>query len=297
LVGGNLSFIAASLGHEVLGTTCKHPVEVPGCQTITLDLRSPIPALRSLQHQRFDCIIHTAAITNPDYCELHKTEAWRVNVEGTRHLANWCQQMGYYLIYFSTDLVFDGEKGLYSEEDPPNPLSYYATTKLEGERVVSESRVEYCIVRSAVVYGWNITKKMSFSEWILDCGRRGKEATLFLDQYRSPILVNNLAHVILDIAGKRLKGLLHVGGPERIDRFTFGLKLVETFKMNKRFIKGVRMKDFPFQARRPMDCSFDIGRLRRVCNIELLDVREGLKRFKELEEEGYVERLTGVLRG
>ena len=221
LLGGSLAFIAVAR-HEVHATYHRHPVTIAGCQMHRLDLADRRQIARLVESVNPHVVVHTAAMTNADECERKKDEAWQINVVATDHLAQACQQAGSKLIYISTDLVFDGQKGGYSEEDTPNPLSYYGQTKLEAERLLTRYDLSYCSIRSALMYGWNIRSgKVCHTEWMLRALKAGQYVDLFADQYRSPILVNNLCEAILDICHKDLQGIYHIGGSQ-LDFATLG---------------------------------------------------------------------------
>ena len=307
LLGGNLAFIAAAR-HEVRATYRRPPVVIAGCQMHQLDLADGRQISRLIESIDPHVVVHTAAMTNADECEKRKYEAWQINVVATEHLARACKQAGSKLIYISTDLIFDGQKGWYAEEDEPNPLSHYGQTKLEAERLLTRYDLNYCIIRSALMYGWNIRPdKLCHSEWMLAALRAGQSINLFTDQYRSPILVNNLCEVVpstrlrrrpefiegtgLDICHKDLRGIYHVGGPQRVSRYDFGRALTQVYGFGEERLNPTAQDEAGLTAPRPRDCSLDTAKAQADLDVPLLDVQAGLRRFKELEEAGYVERL------
>ncbi|MFQ6016463.1 MAG: SDR family oxidoreductase [Anaerolineae bacterium] len=291
LLGGNLALMAAR-EHEVYATYYRHRTVLKGCQMVRLNLTDEKQIHDLVADIKPEVVVHTAAMTDADRCEGEKEQAWRVNVTGTAHLVGACARTGSRLIYVSTDLIFDGRKGLYSEEDDPNPLSYYGRTKLEGEKVLAGHGVNCCILRSALMYGWSPHPgKPSSSEWVLEGLRAGRALNLFDDQYRSPILVNNLGEAILDICQQELQGLYHLAGPERISRYHFARILAEVFDLNTELLRPGSLDKARLAAARPRDCSLRVEKARQVLNVELLDPRRGIQRLKELEDGGYVEEL------
>ncbi len=291
LLGGNLAFIAAA-SHQVHATYHRHPVTIPGCRMHPLDLADKRDIARLLESVQPDVVVHTAAMTSPDECERRRDDAWRVNVEGTEHLARACQKAGSKLIYINTDLIFDGQKGWYSEEDEPRPILYYGQTKLEAERLLVRHDLNYCSLRCALMYGWNLRpEKLCHAEWMLKALRADQPINLFTDQYRSPILVNNLCAAILAVCRKDLQGIYHVGGPQRISRYDFGRELARVYGFAEEHLHPISQDEAGLTAPRPRDCSLDTTKAQAALDVHLLDVQAGLRRFKELEETGYVARL------
>jgi dTDP-4-dehydrorhamnose reductase len=121
--------------------------------SLKLDITNAAEASNLFGKLKPDAVVHTASETNVDRCETEREHAWKVNVEGTGNVAEACKKVHAKLVYISTDYVFDGEKGLYDEEDEPNPVNYYGLTKLEGEKQVTEQCKNYAILRASVLYG------------------------------------------------------------------------------------------------------------------------------------------------
>lgn len=292
LLGSNLAFMAAGEGMETYAAYYSHPVKIAGSATFSLDITQASDVFQKIEEIQPDIIIHTAAITNPDVCEEDKDLACRVNVTGTGNLVQAAKITRAKFIYLSTDLVFDGCSSFYREDDTPNPLSYYARTKLEGEKIVAANSKNYCVVRTAVIYGPSI-QGGSFSEWIIQRLKEGKQVPLFVDQFRSPILVTNLARALLEICRRDITGLYHLGGADRLNRLDFGRILARKYGFPEDNLSPVAMDNFGFKAPRPKDCSFDIRLAEKTFNVRLLGAKEGIKELKELEVEGYPEQIKG----
>lgn len=227
-----------------------------------------------------DIVIHAAAETNVDKCESNKDHAFRVNAKGTKILAKTCKEVDAGIIYVSTDYVFDGEKGQYTEEDEPNPVNYYGLTKLMGEKHVSEICGSFVIIRTSVLYGLH-PEKPNFAEWVIITLAEGKPLAVVEDHYNSPTLAENLAEVILNIIDKKLEGVYHTAGSERISRYGFALEIAETFNLDKSLIKPIKMSELKaWIAKRPKDSSLCVDKVKEEINIELLDVTQGLKEMK-----------------
>jgi len=226
-------------------------------------------------------VIHTASETNVDKCETEKVHAWKVNVEGARNIADACQKVNAKLVAISTDYVFDGEKGLYTEEDTPNPINYYGVTKLEGEKQVINYCKNYAILRTSVLYGWHPWKQ-NFATWVINKLRQQQEINIVEDHYNTPTLADNLAEMALEVAEKDLQGLYHASGNERISRYEFAKKIAETFGLNSDLIKPVKTSQMAaWTAKRPRDSSLDTGKIRKQLKTKPLNITEGLNKMRE----------------
>jgi len=260
------------------------------CYVYSLDITKRPNLIKLVRTINPHYIIHTAALTNVDYCETHRDEAWKTNVRGTRNLVIAADKIESKVIYVSTDSVFDGKKGMYTEEDTPNPMNFYAVTKLEGEKIVCNSTSPFTIIRTNI-YGWNARKKLSIAEWMLNTMLEQKELTLFSDVFFTPTLVNNLANVIVEILEQELSGVYHIAGSEKCSKFHFGLVLAEVFDLDRSLIKSISLKEGNLTAKRPMNPSLSIQKIRKKVKTKLLNVKEGLVEFKSLQDKGYVNEL------
>ena len=286
LLGANLVMEARSRSEKVLATFNKNPVHFPDVKCVQMDLRNEnqIKDVLMIYHPR--CVIHCAAITNVDWCEEHPSETKQIHEGVTRNLARIANEIGSSMVYISTDSVFDGKKGNYSEKDPPNPLNVYAKTKLEGEFAIKEELEKHLIIRTNI-YGWNIQAKKSLGEWMLDQFERNNLFPGFRDVIFSPILVNDFSNIILDLLEKETWGLLHVGSSIPCSKFEFGKCIAEIFNLNKDLIQPALIDSIPFNAQRPKNTSLVVSKVQKILMKDMPDVREGLTKFKKYRDTGY----------
>ena len=274
-VGGHV--IDQALGEwEIYATYQKHPFTIKGVNSIQLDLENDEKIFKAVKDIQPDVMVHTAACSDIDLCEKNKIRTFRINSEVTAQLAQLSTQIGCRMIYISSDMVYDGEKGNYSETDKTQPISVYGKSKLVGEENVIAYASNYAIARLALVYGPPKTGSNSFSEKILERVRRGKTMPLFTDQYRSPILVSNAAEALLELAESDFNGILNLGGSEKVDRYSFGLQLAEVRGFDRSILKPVSMSEVSFGVQRPRDISMDVSKATSILKTELLDCQEGL---------------------
>lgn len=263
--------VLADENYEIITTHHKHPSK----ETIPLDIKEGEMVRKTIKNINPDVIIHTAALTNVDYCEDHQQEAWELNVQGTKNLVDACQENCSKLIYISTDFVFDGDKGLYKEEDETNPLGYYAYTKLKGEEQVKNSSLDYVIARVSVLYGWH--SQPNFVTWVLEELKSGNNINIVIDQYNSPTLADNAAQAVLRMIELDKTGLYHTAGRERISRYDFALKIAQEFDQDPALIRPIKSKDLVQKARRPADSSLSVEKIQNDLNIRMLNIKEGLE--------------------
>ncbi|MBN2029564.1 SDR family oxidoreductase [bacterium] len=275
LVGGHLVQLARAKW-DVFATFYRHPFSFSGVHAVSMDLTRPDDVHRVVEKITPDVIIHCGALSDLDLCEKEPELCYRINAEATGILAELSSDMDCRLIYTSTDMVFDGQKGFYSESDKTRPINLYGKAKQDGEERIKDSCPQYVIARVALVYGRPVIRGNSFSEKILNRIQNGKTVFLFEDQYRSPILVANLAQALLELVELPFVGTLHLGGKDRVDRYTFGLKLAELKQIPTSLIVPSRMQDVETAAPRPLDVSFDISKTQHLLKTKLLGYHEGL---------------------
>ncbi len=284
-LGSNIAFMASKY-FDVFATYLSHPHQILGCQLVALDVRDRIQAGEVFRIVKPDLVIHTVALVDVDYCEGHPEDAISVNVGGTRNIALACKEIGAKMIYISTDSVFDGKKGMYEEKDAPFPMNVYAKTKLEGGLITQDIVASSIIARTAF-YGWHpiSSSTLSLAEWVIGGLREGRELNMFSDVFFTPIFVNNLAQVLMEMFHAGLSGIYHVGGSQRCSKFEFGQAIAQAFGLDKNRIHAVSIDEANLRSLRPKDISLDIAKISQVGSIHtrLFDFEDGIALFRGLE--------------
>ncbi len=228
-----------------------------------------------------DVVVHAATLTDVDKCELNRELAWKINVEGTRNVAEASLRAKAFLIYVSTDYVFSGEKGCYKETDPPDPINYYGVTKLKAEETALSILPDCCIARTSVIYGATpAAGKVNFALWLLNKLKAGEKVRIVTNQWNSPTLNTSLSDMVLDVALQRLGGVFNLCGASRVSRYDFALGLAETFGLNKALIEPVDASCFNWPAKRPKDSSLDVSKAKRFLCVEPLELASALALLK-----------------
>jgi len=271
------SFVEA--GYEVYATHhSQGPVDLGGVKWVRVDLGDPRQVDGVLGDVRPEVVIHCAAYTDVDGCEVNKQYAYTVNYVATRLLAGGVARRDGFLVYVSTDYVFDGERGMYREDDVPNPVNFYGLSKLLGE-VAVESLLEgsSTVVRVSGLYGYSPTGKRNFGVRALEDLSQGRVVYAFEDQYLSPTYVPQLAQGITRIVERGITGTLHVAG-ERLSRYEFALILAEELRADRSLVKPASLGSAKLVARRPRDSSLDTSRATGE-GLALRPVRECVRDF------------------
>jgi len=255
-IGGHLIQLATRLGYSVYGTkNTTDAIEQEDAQVVSLDITNAVSAQKVIEKIKPQVIIHAAAISNAEYCFKNPQEAYSVNVSGTKNIAQIAQKIGAHLIYVSTDLVFDGMKGNYNEEDIPTPTTVYGKTKFEGEKIVHEVNENFTITRLSWVYGKSANHAANFLEKMLCALKQNENIKLFFDEYRSPVFVVDACNALLALSQSKSKGIFHIAGPERMSRLDFGLIAAEIFKIDNSLIIPSSSDFVNLSEKRPKDCS------------------------------------------
>ncbi|MDD1773040.1 MAG: dTDP-4-dehydrorhamnose reductase [Methanomassiliicoccales archaeon] len=285
LLGQHVTAEALERGYNVLGTFHDTSVPPSGIEAARLDITDEDETHEVLRRFAPEGVILTSALTNVDYCERNPSKAWAVNAEGTLNVVQACGLVGAKLLYVSTDYVFNGEKGSpYMEFESPDPLSIYARTKLEGERLTMDASTRNLVCRVSVLYGWNkLSPKQNFVTWVIDSLRRGKEVPLFHDQTASPTYAPHCAKVLLGLLESNLRGIFHASGPDCASRYDIGMKVAEVFQLDASLVKRTTTEGSKLIARRPACSCLDVGKVERELNMKMLPVEEGLRDMRATE--------------
>ncbi|MBI4052731.1 MAG: SDR family oxidoreductase [Candidatus Diapherotrites archaeon] len=220
-----------------------------------------------------------ASLTNVDACEADPAKAAGVNVLGAKNVLDACIEFNARPVFFSTDFVFDGEKGDYRENDLPNPLNVYGKTKLEAERLFLK-RADALVLRISSLYGRNSENdKQTFLNWVLGSLSAGKSVPVFTDQKTSPALIDDIAGACLKLLDRDAHGLFHCTGSEAVSRFGFAEKAAEVFGLDKSLLRSVSSDEVWQAAKRPRDSSLCIKKLEGK-GVAMSDVSQGLEKVK-----------------
>jgi dTDP-4-dehydrorhamnose reductase len=227
---------------------------------------------------RPDAIINTAAMTNVDACESQHKECWSLNVTAVENLVKVSNEFNIHLVHLSTDFVFDGEKGPYSEEDEPNPLSLYGRSKWESEKIVINSGLErWSIARTIIVYG--VVENMSRSNvvlWAKGALEKGEPINVVDDQFRSPTYALDLAKGCLSIVEKEKSGIFHLSGKDLMSIIELVYRVADYYGLDKSRINPIKSAVLNQAAKRPPYTGFNLTKANELLDYYPLSFEEGL---------------------
>jgi|LAHU01.1.fsa_nt_gb dTDP-4-dehydrorhamnose reductase len=262
---------------ELWGTFASHPVDIPRCRMEHLDLEGGGDPEGLVRRVEPDAVLHAAALIDVDLCEREPARVRRVNAEATGLLAAAAAETGARLVYFSSDMVFDGTKGMYAEEDEPSPISVYGKTKLEGERLALRAAPSNIVARLSLMYGTGPAAHGSFLGWMRGRLEKGEAVNLFTDQYRTPLYVRDVCRAVERILARpEVCGVYHLAGPERMNRYEFGRRAAGAFGFPERLLNPVRMDEMRGFMPRPKDNSMDNRKAARELGVRFTEAANGL---------------------
>ena len=280
LYGSKVAELATARNYEVYSGYSR---DQPVCgASIQFDVSDKNQVEKAFKKVNPEVVVHAAALTDVDKCETNKELAWRINVEGARNIAEAAKTTRAFLVYISTDYVFSGETGQYTEADCPDPINYYGLTKLKAEELVKDLIGECCIARGSVIYGSTpAAGKVNFALWLLNKLKRNEQAKIVTDQWNSPTLNTNMAGMTLEIIERKLTGTFHLSGATRISRYDFAKKIAEVFNLDSNLISPTTSAEFSWPAKRPRDSSLDTAKARQTLKNKPLQIKQALEIMKQ----------------
>lgn len=286
LLGQHLTKLLLDNNYRVVATSrgeSKLPFEPSDSFTYhAMDITNPMETFKIMSLERPEVVVHAAAMTQVDDCELHPQQCERINVQGTSQILTDAETFSSHFIYLSTDFVFDGEKGNYSEEDETKPISLYGFTKMQSEAMVQTSDVPFAIVRTCLVYGNLLSgKRNNIISWVKENLEQGKNIKVVTDQLRTPTYVEDLAKGILLIIQQKAEGIFHISGKDRLSPYDIAVKTAGWFNLDKNLIEKADAATFKQPGRRPLKTGFVIEKARRELGYEPMSFDEALRKFAD----------------
>jgi dTDP-4-dehydrorhamnose reductase len=284
LLGFNFAMTAGRRKIRTMALYNAHPFQIPGIETVQVDLLDEDRTRRLIAGFAPDWIVHCAAATNVDWCQTHAGECQLLNVDLSRRMARIAREHDAGLVHISTDSVFDGTRGGYAEGHPAAPVNVYAASKLAGEQAVLEECERSMVVRTNF-YGWNLQGKESLAEWVLHRLEAGHSVPGFCDIVFTPILANDLSEIILEMMARRLRGIFHVAGSQACSKYDFARWVAAEFGFDPGSVRRARAAGArKLIAPRPADTSLCTDKICGALGMAMPGALEGIRRFKELRD-------------
>ena len=249
---------------------------------ISIDITEKEELDKKLEQIQPDYIINTAAMTQVDDCETNKQACDILNVDVVKWMTRFASKLKTHIIHLSTDFIFDGKKGYYKETDKPNPLSYYGLSKLKSEQVLKDSKINFTILRTILVYGKVFDMSRSnIVLWVREMLEKNKEITIVDDQYRMPTYVEDLAMACKIAMDKKALGIYHISSNTLLSVYEIAQQIAETFDLNKNLIKPISTSTLNQKAPRPAKTGFDLSKTNNELRFYPKSFKEDLQIFKE----------------
>ncbi|MBC6109721.1 SDR family oxidoreductase [Pedobacter fastidiosus] len=278
---GRVKLIATSKGKN------RYPTQ-NGYLYAEMDILNPEQVKQVIDKYKPDSIIHTAAITNVDTAEADKALCHRLNVDAVQTLISLCEEKNIQLVHLSTDFVFDGANGPYKEDDAVNPLSYYGESKVMAEELLKNSKANWAILRTILVYG--ITNDMSRSNivlWAKGALEKGLPINVVNDQWRMPTLAEDLAEACILAVEKNARGIYNVSGKDYMSIADLVRKVADYWALNQSIISEISSESLNQTAKRPIRTGFVLDKTIKDLGYNPHSFEEGLKIVDEQMKKNY----------
>lgn len=263
---------------NVYGTYFSKAVEIPGVNLAKVNLTDFQELKRLFEEIKPAGVIHTAAQSNPNFCQVHRDETYPINVTASWNIAGLCADYSIPCAFTSTDLVFNGLNPPYKETDPVSPINYYAEQKVLAEQGILERYPKTAVCRMPLMFGIAPPGATSFIQPFIKILREGKELSLFTDEFRTPASGKTAASGLL-LALEKVEGIIHLGGKERASRYEFCRLMAEVLELPQEKLKTCLQKDVPMAAPRPSDVSLDSSKAFAL-GYQPLSIREELEALR-----------------
>ncbi len=255
--------------------------KIPNYTYLNIDIAELETLQKQIQKIEPDIIINCAAMTNVDVCEENKTECDIVNVQAVKTLAEYCKTSNCKLLHLSTDFIFDGKKGFYSEDDLPNPINYYGLSKLKSEKILTKNLDNFVIIRTILVYGTTQnTNRGHIVSWVIDNLKQNKPIRVVSDQLRMPTMVNDLVTAIDLSLKKDAKGIFHISSNELFSILDIAKIVAKEFKLNTALIQPISTEELTQKANRPLKTGFNLDKAKKVLDFTSKSFIQQIKEYK-----------------
>ncbi len=245
---------------------------------VPLDVTDAVQVRQVLTQEQPTHLIHTAAMTQVDECELNQAACWAQNVTSVEYLATVCAELDIHLTHLSTDFIFNGKEGPLAEDAVPDPISHYGASKLAAERVVQATPgLRWAIARTVLVYGiLHGGGRSNIVLWVRDSLRKNQKIKVVTDQWRTPTLAEDLALGCWLLAQHSVQGIYHISGRELLTPFDMAEQVADFFDLDKSLLERVDSSTFTQPARRPPRTGFIIAKAERELGYQPHSFAEGI---------------------
>lgn len=266
---------------EFLGVSMEDASFIPGIDYLKVDISQRQEVKRAVLDFYPDFIVNAAAFTNVDLCESQRETAWKVNVKGVEFMCEGARITDAHLIHFSTDYVFNGKSGPYSENDKPDPVGYYGRTKLASENAIRLTAPSYTVFRINVLYGVAHYGRPDFVRWVVSSLRENKTIRIVKDQINNPTFIDDAVQGISKAIEFRKTGIYNIGGREFLSRLDFTYRIAGYFDLDKTLITVINTSELNQAARRPLNSGLYTIKAETELGFIPTDIEESFRMMKD----------------
>jgi len=262
---------------DILTTFYKNHISIKNVRSFQYSFPNDLNNLRELlEKEKPDVLVNTMGYSNIDFCELNKSDTEMLHVEVTEKICKLCENIGTKQIFLSSDYVFDGEKGNYSEDDVPNPVNYYGLSKLKAEQLILKNPIN-TVIRTSVIYDWDYRAR--FFNSVIKNLQNNQEINATTDVYNSVTFLDNLVESIFKVITLNQNGIFHVVDSACVNRFEFAEMIAKIFRLDKNLIKTVSVQDEPKNiAKRPKNACLNNSKAKKELGLNFNTIEEGVSR-------------------
>ncbi len=262
---------------DILTTFYKNHISIKNVRSFQYSFPNDLNNLRELlEKEKPDVLVNTMGYSNINFCELNKSDTEMLHVEVTEKICKLCENIGTKQIFLSSDYVFDGEKGNYSEDDVPNPINYYGLSKLKAEQLILKNPIN-TVIRTSVIYDWDYRAR--FFNSVIKNLQNNQEINATTDVYNSVTFLDNLVESIFKVITLNQNGIFHVVDSTCVNRFEFAEMIAKIFRLDKNLIKTVSVQDEPKNiAKRPKNACLNNSKAKKELGLNFNTIEEGVSR-------------------
>jgi len=290
LTGSKLAMLAID-DFEIYGSYNLRNPKLTFVKNVKLDISDTSKLKETLSNIRPDILINACAINNVDFCETHRDEAKKINIDTVEQLCKISDSFGIKLVHLSSDSVFDGTKSLpYVEDDIQNPVNYYGYTKLMGEKMTLKNP-NNLVVRTTVLYGWLIKsllnvpsssmKPENFVQWLINKLKSSEKVKIITDEISSPIIVDDYARSILRLVKGNYSGIFHSAPKIQITRYDFCIKIANFLDLDSKLIQATTNKELGRKVATGFNKCLDSNKITNQTNFQFLSLEESFSLLKK----------------
>ena len=270
---GSKAYDLGKLQYETYGTYSKNARD----GLVQLDVTNRNEVFKLLEQLRPNLVVDAHALNNVDYAESHTDEAWKINVDGSRNVAEASKVVGAKYVFVSSDYVYSGKKKIYTEKVRPDPLNFLGKTKWAMEDTLDILDIDSIVIRTSGLYGKvSSTGKKSFVQFLIDNLQRNERTSVLEDQFLSYTLVDDVANAIFALTRADQSGIFNVVGEDCLSKYKFSLMVCKEFRLDSSLIVPCKTQDLKQIAKRPERVRLSTRKLRQIISQVPVSVKKGL---------------------